>query len=90
MSDQGDYVRIMALAEAIAKLERKVDFILKELKLDYKDDEAAIPPQLAEVYALIRQGKKMEAIQAYRKQNGTGLNEAKAAVEAIEAKLMLK
>jgi ribosomal protein L7/L12 len=73
------------IAQAIARLERKTDFILKELNLEYIDTpESSISPQLAEVYALLQQGKKMQAIQAYRKQTDVGYEEAKIAVDNIE------
>lgn len=77
--------RFSRLAQAIARLERKTDFILKELKLEYIDNPAgSIPPELAEVYALLQQGKKLEAIQAYRKVTKAGFEAARAAVEKIE------
>lgn len=77
------------VAQAIARLERKTDFILRELNLEYIDTpESSIPPQLDEVYTLLRQGKKLQAIQAYRRQTGAGLGEAKDAVEQIEMGLM--
>jgi large subunit ribosomal protein L7/L12 len=41
----------------------------------------------AEIDALLRRGNKIEAIKRYRETYGTGLKEAKDAVEAIEARL---
>ncbi len=78
------------LAEAILQLQRKTDFILKELKLEYIDDPSvSIPPDLAEeISALLRQGKKMQAIQAYRSRLGGFMEDAKAAVEKIEKRSM--
>lgn len=76
---------IFRISQAVARLERKTDFILKELKLNYVDDpNSNVPPELAEVYALVRAGKKLEAIQAYRKQTGADLNLAKLFVEQVE------
>jgi hypothetical protein len=73
------------IARAIARLERKTDFILRQLKLEYFDDpEDGIPPQFAEVAAFLKQGNKLQAIQAYRKLTGAGIEEAKSAVEKIE------
>ena len=78
--------RLSQLAQDIGLLERKTDFILKALNLTYIDDPgASIPPELAEVYALVRQGKKIQAIQEYRKQTGAGLGQAKSAVDKLEA-----
>jgi ribosomal protein L7/L12 len=76
---------IFRISQAVARLERKTDFVLKELKLTYVDDpNSNVPPELAEVYALVRAGKKLEAIQAYRKQSGLDLNSAKLFVEKVE------
>ncbi len=76
---------IFRISQAVARLERKTDFILKELKLNYVDDpNSNVPPELAEIYALVRAGKKLEAIQAYRKQSGADLNTAKLFVEQVE------
>ncbi len=73
------------ISQAIARLERKTDFILKELKLDYIDNPAgSVPPELAEVYALLKQGKKLQAIQAYRQLTNASAEVAKAAVENLE------
>lgn len=41
-------------------------------------------PDLAEVYALLQAGHKVEAIKVYREATGVGLAEAKAAVENIK------
>lgn len=45
MDDRALYSRFDSLAQSIARVERKVDFILKELKLDYPDDEAPPGPR---------------------------------------------
>lgn len=55
---------------------------------------AAEPPPLlpsdalAEVEELLLRDKKIEAIKAYREATGAGLKESKAAVEAIQRKLL--
>lgn len=73
------------VAQAIARLERKTDFILKQLKLEYIDQpDDSIPPELAEVAALLKQGKKLQAIAAYRKLTNADLQTANAAVEKLE------
>ncbi len=85
MDYQELHEQLSRIAQAVARLERKTDFILKQLNLEYVDNpDSGIPPQFAEVYALLRQGKKLQAIQAYRSKTGAGLNEAKAAVEKME------
>jgi ribosomal protein L7/L12 len=77
--------RLNLLAQAIGRLERKTDFILKELKLEYTDDlEGSVAPELAEVVAFLKQNKKMDAIRAYRAATGAELAEAQAAVEKMQ------
>ncbi len=77
--------RLSRVAQAIARLERKTDYILKHLELTYIDNpDGSIPPQLTEVYALLKQGKRLQAIQLYRKQTGLNLDAAKAALEDLE------
>lgn len=89
--DQLLEARLSRLAQAIGRLERKTDFILKELKLEYTDDpDSTIPPELAEMAALLKQGKKLQAIQAYRKLTGVGVDEAMVEVEEFELGLIKK
>ncbi len=77
--------RLEAMAQAIARLERKTDFILSQLQLTYIDNpEGSIPPELAEVYTFLKQGKRLQAIQAYRKLTNANLDVAKRAVEKME------
>lgn len=60
------------------RVERKLDLILKELDITYRDDT----PDL--VRELLAGGRKIEAIKMYREATGVGLKEAKDAVDAIE------
>lgn len=69
----------------LRRLEQKVDFLLNELGLVEKE-EASLPsvhPPLAEVVALLRQNRKIEAIKVYRQVMDVGLKEAKDAVERL-------
>ncbi len=76
--------RIDRLSQVVGELNRKIDFILKELKLEYHEEpNPNVPPQYAKIYALMKQGKKLEAIKEYRTQFGGGLDLAQAAVERI-------
>jgi hypothetical protein len=59
--DQILQARPSRLAEDIGRLERKTDYILKALKLDYQDEADDSMP---EVFALLKQGKRIEAIKA--------------------------
>ncbi len=67
------------------RLERKVDFLLRELNLVEKE-EATLPdfgPGLTAVAELARQNRKIEAIKLYREMTGAGLNEAKEVVDRL-------
>ncbi len=67
------------------RLERKVDFLLRELNL-VEREEAALPdfgPVLTEVAELVRQNRKIEAIKLYRELTGVGLKEAKEVVDRL-------
>ncbi|MHB8597578.1 MAG: ribosomal protein L7/L12 [Ktedonobacteraceae bacterium] len=70
------------------RLEQKVDFLLNELGLAQKA-EASLPVNnpgdslMAEVAALLRQNRKIEAIKMYREQTGVGLKEAKDVIDRM-------
>jgi ribosomal protein L7/L12 len=64
----------------LARLERKVDLILRHLGLDSNQD---VNPQIIE---LMQSGRKIQAIKLYRQQTGVGLKEAKDYVESLQIK----
>jgi len=75
----------MESRQRIMDLERKVEFLLKELKLEEKE-KAYVPdisPLLLEALALVRKGKKIDAIKHYREKTGVSLAEAKAIIDKI-------
>lgn len=61
----------------LARIEGKLDLILKQLGLEYQDGETD------EIIRLLADGQKIAAIKLYRERTGAGLKEAKDAVEAI-------
>ncbi|MCT9111775.1 ribosomal protein L7/L12 [Streptomyces mirabilis] len=61
----------------IARVEKKLDRILDHLGLAEAD------PELEKVVALARDGRKIQAIKAYREVTGAGLKEAKDAVDRM-------
>lgn len=69
--------RISRADRRVARVERKLDLIIDHLGL--RDDD----PRMDEVVALVRDGRKIQAIKAYRDITGAGLKEAKEAVERI-------
>jgi ribosomal protein L7/L12 len=85
LNTQSDSERILILARAIKRLERKVDFLLGETNLvydDFGDDDDLF--DLDDVRAALASGNKIEAIKLYRLQTGVGLKEAKDAVDEME------
>ncbi len=77
--DKLDFERLMARLE---RVEQKLDLLLQNAGIASpgEDEDAAI----AEVRALLRAGRKIEAIKRYREVTGVGLKDAKDAVEAME------
>ncbi|MEZ4590367.1 MAG: hypothetical protein R3D55_04395 [Chloroflexota bacterium] len=85
MDDKTINEHLSRIAQAVARLERKTDFILKHLNLTYVDAPGKdIPPELREVYDLLQKGKKLQAIQAYRQLTQAGFEAARTAVEQLE------
>ncbi|WP_410673515.1 ribosomal protein L7/L12 [Amycolatopsis sp. cmx-4-68] len=65
------------LTRRLERMERKLDAIVAQLGVTVEE------PGLAEVTALLREGKKIQAIKAYRENTGAGLKEARDAVERL-------
>jgi hypothetical protein len=70
--------RLRRIDRRTAQVERKVDLLLEQFGVEDVD------PALDEVGALVRQGKKIQAIKRYRVMTGADLTEAKNAVERME------
>lgn len=83
---QLEFDEIGALKVRVAELEEKVDFLFHSLKLQYNPEatDSGIDP---EIQALVRQGKKIEAIKRLRDQTHMGLAQAKDAIEEIEGRI---
>ncbi|MCI0394942.1 MAG: ribosomal protein L7/L12 [Chloroflexi bacterium] len=80
-----EHERVSTLMKQVYQLERKVDFLLKHLNLEYQEEpDLTVRPQ---VEALLRQGKQIEAIKLFRTVTGLGLREAKDAVDKIEREM---
>ncbi len=80
-----DSSRITALQVKVGELERKLNFVMEHLRLEYKDDPAT--PALTEATHWLKKGNKLEAIKVYQSMTGKGLKESKAAVDALASKL---
>lgn len=63
----------------LGRIERKLDLLLEERGLEY-DPMQGLPIAIP---ALIKQGKVIEAIKAYREATGVGLKQAKDAIDEI-------
>ena len=72
----------------LARLENRVVFLFQELGLEekYQAELAYVTLQsgMADIVALLRRNKKIEAIKLYREKTGVGLAEAKDAVDRME------
>ena len=72
----------------LSRLENRVSFLFQELGLEekYQAEQSQDASQLgmAEIVALLRMNRKIEAIKLYRQMTGTGLKEAKDAVDSME------
>ncbi|MFF4356641.1 ribosomal protein L7/L12 [Streptomyces sp. NPDC001604] len=69
--------RISRADRRAARIEHKLDLVLGHLGLTEPE------PWSHEVNALLRDGKKIQAIKVYREATGAGLKEAKDAVEKL-------
>ncbi len=76
-----DLQELRALEAKVVELQRKVDLVMQHLGLHYVDPA---PQGQAEILALLREGKTIEAIRVYRERTGASLKDAKDAVEAIQ------
>jgi len=80
-----DSSQMRALQADVAALQRKLDYVVRHLGLQYSDDP--LGPGLAKAAELLRQGSEIEAIKAYREATGAGLKESKEAVEELRKTL---
>ncbi|GAA2503128.1 ribosomal protein L7/L12 [Streptomyces longisporus] len=69
--------RISRADRRAARIEHKLDLVLAHLGLTEPE------PWSDEVNALLREGKKIQAIKVYREATGAGLKEAKDAVDKL-------
>jgi ribosomal protein L7/L12 len=76
------------IAIRLARLENRVNYLFQELNLEEKYQaelaQGLLQSGMADVVALLRMNRKIEAIKLYRQRTGTGLAEAKAVVDSME------
>ncbi len=78
-----DDMMFAKLQARVALLERQVEFLLAQLRMEYRD----MPPAMGaytDVAELKRRGNIIEAIKLYRSKTNAGLAEAKAFVDSID------
>jgi hypothetical protein len=78
-----DSHRELEIGERLARLEKKVDFLLRELGLAEKERASPPRPDFSDIEDLLRKGNKLEAVRRYRDRTGTSLAEATKAVEGL-------
>jgi ribosomal protein L7/L12 len=81
MTESDLSLRLGDLSRRLSALERKVDFILTALKLDYQ--EPPEPAYMAQIRALVAQHMIVDAIKLYRENTGASMSDAKNYVETM-------
>ncbi len=84
-----EHERITRLEARIARLEAKIDAILRHLGIEAEQVASPPSPEQQELLELLRQGHKLHAIKRYRELYGVGLKEAKDAIEALAREMRL-
>jgi ribosomal protein L7/L12 len=69
--------------QRLEAIERKLDLIIERMGTGVTLDKA-VADRVEEVGRLVEAGKKIQAIKLYRELTGTGLREAKGAIDAID------
>ncbi|MCH0562657.1 MULTISPECIES: ribosomal protein L7/L12 [unclassified Streptomyces] len=72
--------RLSGMDRRLVRMERQLALIADRLGLEEPDGQRA---QRERVEALVREGKQVAAIRAYREMTGAGLKEAKDAVDRM-------
>ncbi|MEU8590879.1 ribosomal protein L7/L12 [Streptomyces sp. NPDC048664] len=74
----GVEARVRRVDRRLVQVERKLDLVLDRLGVTPEE------PVLEQVAALVRDGRRIQAIKVYRELTGAGLKEAKEAVERMD------
>jgi ribosomal protein L7/L12 len=75
--------RVNRLERRLARMEQKLDAIAGHLGVAVAEPGRPQLADLPEVRKYLQEGKKIQAIKAYRESTGAGLKEAKDAVEQM-------
>ncbi len=74
------FTRLDFLERRLIRMEKKLDLIMEHLGITVDQ------PELREVHELVREGKLVHAVKAYREATGAGLREAKEAVDELASR----
>ncbi len=72
---------IYALKQQVKRLEHQVAFLLDHLRLDFPEEMD--PGITSEVMALVREGRKIDAIRLYREITGADLKAAREVIDTL-------
>jgi ribosomal protein L7/L12 len=75
--------RVNRLERRLARMEQKLDAVAAHLGVVVADPGRPQLADLPEVRKYLQEGKKIQAIKAYRESTGVGLKDAKDAVERM-------
>jgi ribosomal protein L7/L12 len=78
------YQRLVELAEKVSAMQEKLDFVMREMSLQYPEAQTH---EKDEIRQMLKANRKIEAIKLYRERHDVGLADAKTAVEQIEKEL---
>jgi len=82
-----DEADLATLRARISKLEGQLKYLYEKLNIEFGPE--ILPPDDPKIVELLKKGKVMDAIIAYRQTTSAGLAEAKEAVEEIQKRLGL-
>jgi ribosomal protein L7/L12 len=87
LGSSGSSRKVRRIEGRLAQVEHKLDAVLEHLGVDVSEPRlqprSQPQPGLDQVHAFLREGKKIQAIKAYRESTGADLKDAKEAVERI-------
>lgn len=77
---------IQLLRSRVSELEDRLNFLYRQLNIEYADpnSDPVLSPQVQDA---LRRGNKIEAIKIYRELTGVGLAEAKRVIDRLDTRL---
>lgn len=77
---------IQLLRSRVSELEDRLNFLYRQLNIEYADpnSDPVLSPQVQDA---LRRGNKIEAIKIYRELTGVGLAEAKRVIDRLDSRL---